>query len=60
MYGISAEYYRYEQGYLSQEAIDDVLRYAVPYVSLWRELGIEVDNQSLREALREVEEEASR
>ena len=60
MYGISAEYYRYEQGLMSQEAIDNVLRYAVQNLPLWRELGIEVDNQSLKEALRKFEEEASR
>jgi len=60
MYGVSAEWYRYEQGYLSQEAIDNVLQFgALPNVEIWRELGIDLDNDSLVEALRRFAEEAS-
>jgi len=61
LYRFSGNYYQYEQGYLGQETIDDLLRLgAVPQLQLWRDLGIEIDNDSLRMALERLEEENSR
>jgi len=61
MYRVAGQYYQYEQGYLSEEAINDVMRLAaVPNLQLWRELGIEVDNDSFRAALEEMAAQLSR
>ena len=61
MYRLAGNYYQFEQGYLSQETIDDLLRLgAVPQLQMWRDLGIEVDNDAFRQALERLEEENSR
>ena len=58
MYRLAGHYYQYEQGYLSKETIDDLLRLgAVSQLQLWRELGIEIDNDAFREALEQLEAE---
>ena len=58
MYRIDGQYHEYQQGFLDKETIDNAIMLgAAPRAKLWRDLGIEIENEALRLALEQMEAE---
>ena len=51
-------YHEYEQGYLDQETINNAIRLgAAPRAQLWRDLGLDFENEGFRLAVERMEAE---